>query len=187
MLISRWVLVAGIFAVAPVSAGDPPAQIWVHGVIYTGVRDSAAASALVIRGDRIEYVGDEATARAREPASAKTVDLRGATVIPGFVDAHQHLAGVGFRELDFNLEGTTGVADLRRRVRERMRTVKDRDWLSGGGWIETHWQPAQFPTRQALDDLTPHTPAFPWNALRRARDPGELGSAASRAHRPKDA
>jgi len=159
MLIARWVLVAGIFAVAPVSAGDPPAQIWVHGVIYTGVRDSAAAAALVIRGDRIEYVGDEATARARAPANAKTVDLRGATVIPGFVDAHQHLAGVGFRELDFNLEGTTGVADLRRRVRERMRTVKDGDWLSGGGWIETHWQPAQFPTRQALDDLTPHTPA----------------------------
>ena len=159
MLIARWTLLACVFVALPVSAGDTPAQTWVHGVIYTGVPGAPTASALVIHGDRIEYVGDEATARARAPANARTVDLRGATVVPGFVDAHQHLAGVGFRELDFNLEGTTGIADLRRRVRERMRTVKDGDWLIGRGWIETHWKPAQFPTRQALDDLTPHTPA----------------------------
>jgi len=159
MLIARWTLLACIVVAPVASAGDAPAQAWVHGVIHTGVPGAPVASALLIRGDRIDYVGDEATARARAPANASTIDLHGATVIPGFVDAHQHLAGVGFRELDFNLEGTTGIADLRRRVRERMRTVKDGDWLIGRGWIETHWKPAQFPTRQALDDLTPHTPA----------------------------
>jgi predicted amidohydrolase YtcJ len=74
-------------------------------------------------------------------------------VFPGFTDAHAHLAGIGFRELDFDLQGTPSLADLKARLRERSQQTKPGDWLVGRGWIESRWTPAVFPTRHDLDEV----------------------------------
>src|SRR5262249_54040789 len=63
---------------------------------------------------------------------------------------HAHLAGIGFREFAFDLEGTSSVADLKRRLAERAKKDKG-EWISGRGWIETHWTPPVFPNRKDLD------------------------------------
>jgi predicted amidohydrolase YtcJ len=79
-------------------------------------------------------------------------------VLPGFTDSHQHLAGVGLREMTLNLEGTTSLEDFLAKVKARVDQAKPGEWITGRGWIETHWKPPVFPTREQLDKLAPNNP-----------------------------
>ena len=86
------------------------------GTIHTGNPAQPRAEAVLAIGERIAYVGDEATARARAPAGTRVVDLSGRTVLPGLSDAHAHLADIGERELGFDLTGVESVDALKRRL-----------------------------------------------------------------------
>lgn len=122
------------------------------GNIYTADDRNPRAEAIVVVEGTIAYVGSLAEARKRAPADATKIDLHGETLLPGLTDSHAHLAGIGNRELSFNLEGTTSVADLKKRLRERAAANPNAQWIIGRGWIETHWTPAAFPTRADLDE-----------------------------------
>jgi hypothetical protein len=119
--------------------------------LYTANEKQPHAEAVVAVDGRIAFVGTTAEALKRAPADARRVDLKGSTVLPGLTDAHAHLAGIGFRELEFDLEDTASLADLKTRLKERSAQTKPGEWLVGRGWIESRWTPAVFPTRQDLD------------------------------------
>ncbi len=146
----------------PVAGLSTPAYdlMLYNGNIYTGDESHPRAEVVMVRNGRITYVGtnEESLRLPAGPQPQRSIDLHGATVVPGLNDAHMHLGGVGFRELEFNLEGTTGIADLRARLKARVASAGPKKWLTGRGWIETHWTPAAFPTRQDLDDLSPDNP-----------------------------
>ena len=129
-----------------------------NGNVYTGSGQLTRAQAVLCVDGRIAFVGDSRTAAAKAPAGVRVIDVQGACVLPGLTDAHAHLAGIGFRELNFNLEGTTGIADLQSRLRERIVREGARKWIFGRGWIETHWAPPQFPTKADLDAVSPDNP-----------------------------
>ena len=135
----------------------PRTLILSGGNIYTGSDGQPHAQAVVIVEDRIELVGTTADALRRAPG-ARRIDLRGATVVPGLTDAHAHLAGIGARELTFDLEGTQSLQELKARLRERAARERPGEWLFGRGWIETHWNPPAFPTRKDLDEAAPDRP-----------------------------
>jgi len=118
------------------------------------------ASAICIAGERILRVGSDEEARACAGKKTRVVDLRGATVVPGWVDAHYHLSGVGWREMRLNLEGAPSAAALATAVAERVARAEPDEWIVGRGWIETHWQPAQFPTRATIDAVSPRNPVI---------------------------
>ncbi len=138
-----WAGVAGGVAAAPPLA-------LVNARIYTGDPSLPRAEAVIAVDGRIVFVGTSDEARRHAPAGAQVVDLAGATVLPGLADAHAHLAGIGWRELNFDLTGVESLAALQRRLRER--AAKDDDeWIVGRGWIESKWSPAAFPSREDLD------------------------------------
>jgi len=85
---------------AVVRAGD---TLLVHGHIYTGYSAAPWASALAIRGARIEAVGSDAEIRKHRSASARIIDLKGQTVIPGIVDSHMHMLYGAFALHGLNL------------------------------------------------------------------------------------
>src|SRR6185369_14377251 len=91
-----------------------------NGNVYTGNPKAPRAQAIVFRGDRIQYVGSNEIAQKFIGAKTRVVDLKGNTVLPGFTDAHQHLSGVGQREMTLNLEGTTSLEDLLAKVKARV-------------------------------------------------------------------
>jgi hypothetical protein len=68
------------------------------------------------------------------------------------------LAGIGFRELSFNLEHTASLTDFKKQLRERAKQGRPGDWLTGRGWIESRWTPAAFPTRADLDQVVNDRP-----------------------------
>lgn len=131
-------------------AAAPPALLLHDGNIYTGVAAQPRAEAVLAVDGRIAFVGNKAGALALAPGGARLVDLKGATVFPGFSDAHAHLSGIGWRELNFDLTGVESIAALQARLRER--AAEDRSaWIVGVGWIESKWTPVVFPTRHDLD------------------------------------
>jgi predicted amidohydrolase YtcJ len=129
-----------------------------NGNFYTAADDQPRAAAVVVVEGRITFVGGTADALRRAPAGARRIDLHGVTVVPGLTDAHAHLRGIGERELTFNLEGTASLAELKNKVRERVRQGKPGAWLFGRGWLESRWTPAAFPTRKDLDEVAPERP-----------------------------
>lgn len=132
---------------------SPTSLVLFNGKVYTANDKQPTAEAVVAVDGRIAYVGSTEEALKRAPASAKRVDLKGQTVLPGLTDSHAHLADIGFRELDFNLEGTASLADLQARLKARAAQTKAGDWLTGDGWIESRWTPARFPTKEDLDSV----------------------------------
>jgi len=154
-------LSALLITLAPVPQRVAPADIvFKNGNVYTANDRSPQAQAIAVKGDRIVFVGTNVAAQRYVGPSTRVVDLHGHTVLPGFADAHQHLSGVGFREMTLNLEGTTSLQDFLAKVKERVDQAKPGDWVTGRGWIETHWQPPKFPTREDLDSIAPNNPVI---------------------------
>lgn len=145
---------AGVLVLAgPAAAQD----LLIHGgPIYTG-EGAARVEALAVKGGKVAFAGPLAQARASAPG-AKDVDLKGAAAYPGFIDAHAHLSGIGFREMTLNLEGAPSIAALTARLADWAKAHPGTDVISGRGWIETHWPEKRFPTRQDLDRAVPDRP-----------------------------
>jgi len=130
----------------------------VNANIYTVNEKTPHAQAVAIKKDRIVFVGSNGDAKKFQ--AAQTVDLAGKTVLPGLTDSHCHIFGIGERELSLNLEGTNTLEDFLAKVSERATKTEPGKWITGRGWIETFWKPAQFPTRQDLDKVAPENPVF---------------------------
>ncbi|HKE59812.1 MAG TPA: amidohydrolase, partial [Pyrinomonadaceae bacterium] len=154
---------------------EPADMVFKNGNVYTAADQMAHAQAVAIKGDRVVFVGTDSEAQKFVGQNTRVVDLHGKTVFPGFVDAHQHLSGVGFREMTLNLEGTTSLEDFLAKVKSRVDQAKPGEWVTGRGWIETHWQPPVFPTRLDLDLVAPNNPVI----LGRADGHGAVANSAA--------
>jgi len=146
-----------------------------NGNVYTANDKAPRAQAIAVKGDRIVFVGSNEAAQKFVGANTRVVDLKGNTVLPGFTDSHQHLSGVGQREMTLNLEGTTSLDDLLAKLKARVDQAKPGEWVTGRGWIETHWQPPVFPTRWDLDKVSPNNPVI----LGRADGHGAVANSAA--------
>src|SRR5229473_3538948 len=149
--------------------------VFTNGNIYTANDKQPHAEAIAVKGDRIVFVGSNAASRNYEGPATRIVDLHGATMLPGMTDAHQHLAGVGFREMTLNLEGITNLQDFLAKVKARVDQATPGQWVTGRGWIETFWQPPVFPTRWDLDEVAPNNPVI----LQRADGHGTVVNSAA--------
>ena len=154
-------------ALAVVVAGAAPrpvfaaALLFTGGRIYTGDDAQPRAEAVLAIDGRVAFVGAAAEAGRRAPADARVIELGGRMLLPGFVDAHAHLAGIGLRELSFDLEGTRSVAELQRRLQQRAADTKQpAAWIVGRGWIESQWSPPKFPTHADLDAVVADRPVI---------------------------
>jgi predicted amidohydrolase YtcJ len=134
--------------------------ILVNGNVYTVNEKQPRAEAIAVRDQRIVFVGLNEDARKFRGDKARIIDLGGKTVVPGFIDAHCHIFGIGEREMKLNLEGTNTLEDFLARVKERVAQTERGKWITGRGWIETFWKPPQFPARQDLDKIAPVDPVF---------------------------
>jgi predicted amidohydrolase YtcJ len=173
----KLILIAAIlllfsFVPAPQSAAD---IVFKNGNVYTANDKSAKAQAVAVKADKIVFVGTNEDAQKFIGANTRVVDLKGSTVLPGFTDSHQHLSGVGFREMTLNLENTTSLDDLLAKLKARVDQAKPGAWITGRGWIETHWTPAVFPTRWDLDKVSPNNPVI----LGRADGHGAVANSAA--------
>jgi len=127
--------------------------------VVTIDRNKPAAGAIAVQGDRIAWVGTTAEARRRFPDAAQIIDLHGATVLPGLIDAHVHLLALGQSLLRLNLKDVADEAQAVAIVKQRAATATAGEWIVGWGWDEGKWA-AHYPDNQALSDASPNNPVF---------------------------
>lgn len=132
----------------------------VNGRILTldAARPVASAMAWDASG-RITIVGDRDAVLARAPGAA-VHDARGATVVPGLIDAHAHLMGLGFALLRADLAGARSKAEIIARLKAFEANLPPDAWLLGRGWDQNLWRDKSFPTAADLDGLFPQRPVW---------------------------
>jgi predicted amidohydrolase YtcJ len=109
------------------------------------------ASAVTVTGGRIEAVADGLD----QLSAARTVDLGGATVLPGFHDAHNHMIGFGrsLAEIDLSTPPIGSLDELYAAVARRAETTEPGDWVVGSGYDQN--KIGGHPDRDALDRAAP--------------------------------
>jgi predicted amidohydrolase YtcJ len=86
--------------------------------------------------------------------------MRGATIVPGFHDAHAHVVGLGASLQDVDLRGTSSYEEVVGRVRRRLASARPGEWIVGRGWDQNDWAEKVFPTHDLLSAATPNNPVY---------------------------
>jgi len=108
---------------------------------------------------RLLRVGDTTSLLAEYP-NARRVEARGATVIPGLIDAHGHVMSQGFALMRADLVGAVSKGEAIARLRDFERTLPAGAWLLGRGWDQNDWPGQTYPTAADLDAAFPARPVW---------------------------
>jgi len=134
--------------------------ILTNGDIYTGDPSHPRVQALAARDEVIVAVGSNGEIAPLRNSKTRVIDLHGQFAMPGFNDAHVHLAGAGLAKLSVDLEGVKSLAEMQARIRARLKDFKSGEWMFGRGWDHTLWPDKVFPTRADLDVISREHPMF---------------------------
>jgi predicted amidohydrolase YtcJ len=116
------------------------------------------AEAVAVLGDRIVAVGSHQLVYAWRGPKTRVVDAAGKRLLPGFNDAHVHFTDGGSQLDSVELNDATSPQEFARRIGERAARTAQGEWVLGGDWDETKWNPAELPTKELIDAATPETP-----------------------------
>lgn len=141
-----------------VRASAPADLILVNGRVYTVDDSRPMVSAFAVKAGRIVFAGSDREVRSLAGPRTRVVDAGGGTVIPGMVDAHAHLLGLGTSLRNVALAGSKTYDEVIARVAERAKTAKPGEWIFGRGWDQNLWPDKKFPTHEALTRAFPNNP-----------------------------
>ncbi|WP_017730801.1 amidohydrolase [Nafulsella turpanensis] len=127
--------------------------------IYTVDSLFSRAEALAVKDGRFVEVG-QANTLLELYETDSLVDLEGAAVYPGLIDAHAHFYRYGLGLTEADLTGTTSFAEVLERLKAHREEYPESPWIIGRGWDQNDWDNKAFPTRKELDELYPETPVL---------------------------
>ena len=172
----RWI---GLFLVALVIAAalvlglvwlrlhpEPPAvQVWRNGTVLTMDERGRIATAIAIEGDRIAAVGSDLDVEAWAGKADVVIDLRGRTVVPGFIEAHGHFPGAGLGAVGADLNSppigdVNTVADAIDALAEVDADRPGRGWLFGFGYDDTVLAEKRHLSKEDLDAVSTERPVL---------------------------
>jgi predicted amidohydrolase YtcJ len=128
--------------------------------IWTVDKSMPSAEAVAVLGDRIVAVGSSADVDAWRGPHTHVNDAGGKLLLPGFNDAHVHFVSGGKQLDSVQLNDASTPQEFARRIGERAKVTSKGEWITGGNWDETKWNPPNLPTKELIDALTPNTPVF---------------------------
>ena len=130
-------------------------QLYTDGRIFTADR-RPWATALVVQGERILYVGDDASARRIAGADASETALAGALVLPGFVDGHAHIVHTGEAAEQVDLWAASDLAQIQGLIGHAAATT-DAPRIRAQGWQQSATGAVH---RRMLDEIVPDRPVY---------------------------
>ena len=133
------------------TAPDGPSTLYVNARIHTLDQGKTGQAMRVASGAIVEVFAAAPAARTGETV----VDLEGATVVPGLIDAHGHLDMLGRQMMQLDLREARSAEEVAALVRERAATVPEGGWIIGFGWDQNLWEGKRFPDRAVLDKAAP--------------------------------
>jgi predicted amidohydrolase YtcJ len=168
--VKPFIISAFLLLTAPLlhAQNNPPEIIYINGNILTGAhlrpddpsKTPAKVTAIAISQGKITAVGTDANLLKLQAPSTKIINLDGAFAMPGFNDAHTHIASAGQQKLTIDLDHVSSLAEMQQRIKAFATTAKSGIWLQGGGWDHTIWATKTLPTRADIDAVTAGHPAI---------------------------
>ena len=132
-------------------------------LIYTNATvlslDDSSTTGIGLRTDN-GFITNIYSTTIPENATGQRIDLGGATILPGLVDAHLHLRGLGRASRQLNLRGAESIDDVQGQVAQIANTLTPSMWIRGRGWDQNDWPTKAFPTAKHLDRVTPEHPIW---------------------------
>lgn len=162
------------------SAAEPIADTVYHkGVIYTmtesreeakDISKAKRADVVATKAGKIVFVGSEADAMVQGYLDANKVgsivDLKGKTMLPGFVDGHSHFPGQGYVDLSWiNLNSPplgpmTSIDDILQEIKARTASLPAGTWIQGKGYDDSLLKEKRHITREELDQVSSDHPIY---------------------------
>jgi len=135
-----------------------------NGHIITMDHERGIVSALAVRNSRIEAVGtNQSIAGCAGPATRK-IDLKGRTVLPGFIDVHTHAlawaGGMVSDEVDATYPKVHTIAEIKSAVAQHAKSAAAGEWVRGAGWDDAKLVEHRYLNRQDLDAVAPNVPVY---------------------------
>lgn len=192
-------ILAFLVAAAPLVAQQKPTAdlIVTNARVYTVDDAHPVADAIAVRGGRVLFVGDTRGALALRGPQTRVIDLDGRTVIPGMVDAHGHVSGLGSALAIVDLTGASSYDEIIARVVAKAKSAQPGQWITGRGWDQNRWGDTRFPTHDKLTAAVPNNPVLlqrvdghAYLANKKAMDAAQLSAATkdpSGGHMERDA
>ncbi len=132
--------------------------ILLNGKIWTVDAARPWAEAVAVRGGRIAAVGTTAEVGRLGGAETQVIDLRGAFVLPGFIDSHVHFLNGGLSLLSIQLRDARTKAEFIDRIGAQARELPKGEWILNGDWDHQQFDPVELPRREWIDAATPDHP-----------------------------
>ena len=134
-----------------------PELIVFNADIRTVDQNQNRAEAFAIRGGRFVAVGNNEEVLDLKGATTESINVNGATIVPGFIDSHTHLSSGSKIVTGINLTGVREKSVWLEMIAERVKTMEPGEWLLGGRWDYT-FENKGLPTRWELDEVSPNNP-----------------------------
>ena len=115
--------------------------------------------ALLVEDGKVLATGNHAD-MAKRAGDARVIDGKGRTLLPGLIDAHGHVMGLGAMTLQADVTGTTSLDAALAKINAFAATHKSDPWILGRGWNQVIWKLDRFPTAKELDAVVSDRPAF---------------------------
>jgi predicted amidohydrolase YtcJ len=130
--------------------------IVINANIYTVNENFDKAEAFAIKDGKIVAVGT--TKEIQDKYAATFInDVKGKTIVPGFIDAHCHFYGLGLQQQKVDLTDTKSFDEVIKRIVD-FQKENNATYITGRGWDQNDWEVKEFPTKDKLDELFPNTP-----------------------------
>jgi predicted amidohydrolase YtcJ len=157
LLLAGMLLLSGISSAQSRPAAD---MVITNAKAWTVDKSHPTAQAVAVLGDRIVAVGSNEDVGVWIGSRTNVIEAGGKLLLPGFNDAHVHFVSGGEQLDNVQLKDATSPEEFANRIGERAKQTANGEWILGGNWDETKWNPRNIPTKELIDAVTPNTPVF---------------------------
>ena len=134
--------------------------------IYTVNPDQPQAEAIAVKDGKILFVGSNDDVKKYTGDQTELIDAKGQFVMPGFIEGHGHIHGLGSSLINLNMMHAKNWSEIVSMVEEAVKKAKPGDWIIGRGWHQEKWTPAPeknylgYPYHETLDKVSPENPVL---------------------------
>ncbi|MEL6132494.1 MAG: amidohydrolase family protein, partial [Bacteroidota bacterium] len=145
---------------------EPADLVIVNGKIYTLDEQNPQAQAVAVRDGRILEAGTSEAIKAYISPATEVIDLEGKTLVPGFIESHGHILGLGRFKRELDLTQVANYKELVSMVKQAAERTPEGTWILGRGWHQSKWIPQPeimvkgYQIHDALSAVSPDHPVM---------------------------
>ena len=132
----------------------------VNGYTINTEGDLVQFSAIAVENGKVAATGTLEEVDSKSTDGFERIDGGGKTLLPGLIDAHTHVMGLGVQELDVNVAGIRSLEETLQVISDFANANPDREWVLGRGWNQVLWEENTFPAAADLDRIIADRPVF---------------------------